>query len=102
MINFKPLGNNVVIRLDEKAAKTDGGIIIPDSAQDTALLGEVVAVGRGTVTTSGKVIAPEVNVGDRVLIAKWAGNRTDSKKIDGKTDLTLIPESQILGVVYGP
>jgi chaperonin GroES len=75
--------------------KTAGGIIIPDTAKEKPMEGEVVAVGPGGRDDSGKIIPPDVEQGDRVLYGKWSGTEV---KIDGE-DLLIMKESDIMGVI---
>jgi chaperonin GroES len=91
-----PLRDKVVVkRLEEIEEKTPGGIIIPDTAKEKPQIGEVVAVGKGKILQDGKVIPPEVKVGDRVLFAKYAGTEV---KIEGEEYL-IMSEDEILGII---
>src|SRR5215212_8653227 len=92
---FRPLHDRVVIRRVEAEEKTLGGIIIPDTAKEKPMEGEVVAVGPGARDESGKVQPLDVKVGDRVLFGKWSGTEV---KLDGE-DLIIMKESDIMGVV---
>lgn len=92
---FRPLHDRVLVRRVEAEAKTAGGIIIPDSAQEKPQEGEVVAVGTGVRAEDGKVTPLDVKVGDKILFGKWSGTEV---KIDGE-DLIIMKESDILGVV---
>ena len=92
---FRPLHDRVLVRRVEAEAKTAGGIIIPDSAQEKPSEGEVIAVGDGARDDSGNRIALDVKVGDRVLFGKWSGTEV---KIDGE-DLLIMKESDIMGIV---
>lgn len=94
-MNFRPLHDRVVVRRIDADQKTQGGIIIPDTAQEKPQEGEVVAAGPGARNDRGELIATEVKPGDRVLFGKWSGTEV---KIDGK-DLLIMKESDILGVV---
>lgn len=95
-IKIKPLRDKVVVkRLEEIEEKTPGGIIIPDTAKEKPQMGEVVAVGKGKMLQDGKVIPPDVSVGDRVLFARYAGTEI---KIDGQEYL-IMSEDEILGIV---
>ncbi len=94
-MNIRPLHDRVLIERIEAQAKTAGGIIIPDTAKEKPSEGKVVAVGKGGRDDSGKVIALDVKVGDKVLFAKWGGAEV---KIDGK-ELIILKESDILAVV---
>ena len=97
-MKFRPLHDRVVIRRIEGEDKTKGGILIPDTVKEKPQEGEVVAVGPGARDEAGKLIAIEVNAGDRVLFGKWSGSEV---KIDGE-DLLIMKESDILGVLDGP
>ncbi|MDO8838824.1 MAG: co-chaperone GroES [Parvibaculum sp.] len=96
-MKFRPLHDRVVVRRVEEESKTAGGIIIPDSAQEKPSQGEVIAVGPGARGDDGKIIAPDVKVGDRVIFGKWSGTEV---KIDGE-DLLIMKESDIMGVLEG-
>jgi chaperonin GroES len=92
---FRPLHDRVVVRRIEADEKTKGGIIIPDTAKEKPQEGEVIAVGPGGRDESGKVIAPDLKAGDRVLFGKWSGTEV---KLDGE-DLLIMKESDIMGVI---
>ncbi|MDX9689987.1 MAG: co-chaperone GroES [Proteobacteria bacterium] len=94
-MKFRPLHDRVVVRRLESEAKTAGGIIIPDTAKEKPIEGEVVAVGPGLRDDQGKVTALDVKAGDRVIFGKWSGTEV---KIDGE-DLLIMKESDIMGVV---
>jgi chaperonin GroES len=94
-MKFRPLHDRVVIRRIEGEDKTKGGILIPDTVKEKPQEGEVVAVGPGARDESGKLVALEVEAGDRVLFGKWSGSEV---KIDGE-DLLIMKESDILGVI---
>jgi chaperonin GroES len=96
-MKFRPLHDRVVVRRLEEEAKTAGGIIIPDTAQEKPSQGEVVAVGPGARGDDGKIIAPDVKAGDRVIFGKWSGTEV---KIDGE-DLLIMKETDIMGVLEG-
>jgi chaperonin GroES len=72
-MNMKPLADRVVIKPSAADERTKGGIILPDTAKEKPVIGEVVAVGPGKITDDGKTIAPEVKVGDKVLYGKYSG-----------------------------
>ncbi|MFA1626225.1 co-chaperone GroES [Rhizobium mongolense] len=93
--NFRPLHDRVVVRRVESAEKTKGGIIIPDTAKEKPQEGEIVAVGSGARDESGKVVAPDVKAGDRVLFGKWSGTEV---KINGE-DLLIMKEADIMGII---
>ncbi len=94
-MKFRPLRDRVVIRRVEGEDKTKGGVIIPDTVKEKPGEGEVVAVGPGARDESGKLIALEVEAGDRVLFGKWSGAEVE---IDAE-DLLIMKESDILGVI---
>src|SRR5215218_7406678 len=94
-MKFRPLHDRVVVRRIDAEEKTKGGIIIPDTAKEKPQEGEVIAVGPGARDESGKVVAPDVKAGDRVLFGKWSGTEV---RIDGQ-DLLIMKESDIMGVV---
>ena len=94
-MGFRPLHDRVLIRRVEAEEKTAGGIIIPDTAREKPMEGEVVAVGPGARDESGKVQPLDVKAGDRVLFGKWSGTEV---KLDGE-DLIIMKESDIMGIV---
>ena len=94
-MKFRPLHDRVVVRRLKQEEKTSGGIIIPDTAQEKPQEGEVVAVGPGARDDDGKLHAPEVKAGDRVLFGKWSGTEV---KLDGE-ELLIMKESDIMGVI---
>ena len=96
-MKFRPLQDRVLIRRIEAEAKTSGGIIIPDTAKEKPMEGEVVAVGPGARGEDGTLHPLDVKVGDRVLFGKWAGTEV---LIDGE-DRVIMKESDILGVIEG-
>ncbi|HWK37912.1 MAG TPA: co-chaperone GroES [Hyphomicrobium sp.] len=96
-MKFRPLHDRVVVRRVEEDTKTAGGIIIPDTAKEKPIQGEIVAVGPGSRDETGKVNPLDVKPGDRVLFGKWSGTEV---KIDGE-DLVIMKESDIFGVIEG-
>ena len=94
-MKFRPLHDRVLLRRVEQDEKTAGGIIIPDSAQEKPMEGEIVAVGSGARDDSGKVIPLDVKAGDRVLFSKWSGTEV---VVNGE-DLLVMKESDIMGVI---
>ena len=94
-MTFRPLHDRVLVRRTESEEKTKGGIIIPDTAKEKPIEGEVLAVGNGVRDEQGKVHALDVKVGDRILFGKWSGTEV---KIDGD-DLLVMKESDIMGVI---
>ena len=96
-MNFRPLHDRVVVRRLEEEQKTAGGIIIPDTAKEKPMQGEVIAVGPGARNDKGELTPPDVKAGDRVLFGKWSGTEV---KIDGE-ELLIMKESDIMGVIEG-
>ena len=96
-MKFRPLHDRIVVRRTQEETKTAGGIIIPDTAQEKPIQGEVIAVGPGSREEAGKLIPLDVKIGDKVLFGKWSGTEV---KIDGK-DLLIMKESDVLGVIEG-
>jgi chaperonin GroES len=94
-VSFRPLHDRVVIRRVKEEEKTRGGIIIPDTAQEKPMEGEVVAVGPGARGEDGAVRPLDVKLGDRVLFGKWSGTEV---KIEGD-ELIIMKESDIMGVI---
>ena len=94
-MTFRPLQDRVLVRRIEEEEKTKGGIIIPDTAREKPMEGEVLAAGPGARGEDGKLHPLDVKVGDRVLFGKWSGTEI---KIDGE-DLVVMKESDIMGVV---
>ncbi|CUW38231.1 Cpn10 chaperonin GroES, small subunit of GroESL(Chaperonin Cpn10,1-95) [Magnetospirillum sp. XM-1] len=94
-MKFRPLHDRVLVKRLDAEEKTAGGIIIPDTAKEKPMQGEVVAVGSGTRGDDGKLVALDVKAGDRVLFGKWSGTEV---KIDG-VDLLIMKESDILGIL---
>src|SRR5271154_1880807 len=96
-MRFRPLQDRVVIRRIEQDEKTAGGIIIPDTAKEKPMEGEVVSVGPGARSEDGKILPLDVKVGDRVLFGKWSGTEI---KLDGE-DLMIMKESDLMGIIEG-
>ena len=94
-MKFRPLHDRVVVRRLKAEEKTAGGIIIPDTAAEKPMEGEVVAAGAGARNEQGAIVALDVKAGDRVLFGKWSGTEV---KIDGE-ELLIMKESDLLGVV---
>ena len=92
---FQPLHDRILVRRIEQDEKTAGGIIIPDTAKEKPVEGEVVAVGSGIRSKDGKVTALEVEPGDHILFGKWSGTEV---KIDGE-ELLIMKEADVLGIV---
>ncbi len=96
-MKFRPLHDRVLVRRSQEEDRTAGGIIIPDTAKEKPMQGEVLAVGPGARNEKGEIITPDVKVGDTILFGKYAG--TDVT-IDGQ-ELVIIKESDVMGVVEG-
>ena len=96
-MKFRPLHDRVVVRRVEEDTRSAGGIIIPDTAKEKPMQGEVVAVGPGARNENGEIVAPDVKPGDRVMFGKWSGTEV---KIEGE-ELLIMKESDILGVIEG-
>jgi chaperonin GroES len=96
-MKFRPLQDRVIVKRVAEEEKTKGGIIIPDTAKEKPIEGEVIAVGNGKVMEDGKVRPLDVEAGDRILFTKYAGTEI---KLDGEEHL-IIREEDILGVVEG-
>jgi chaperonin GroES len=94
-MNIKPLYDLVVIKRMEEEKMSAGGIVIPDSATEKPIRGEVLAVGGGKALDNGSVRAPQVKVGDKVLFGKYAGTEV---KVDG-TEILVVKEDDILAVL---
>jgi chaperonin GroES len=94
-MKFRPLHDRVVIRRVEEEEKSKGGIIIPDTAKEKPMEGEVVAAGPGARNEEGKIQPLDVKAGDRVLFGKWSGTEV---KLDGE-ELIIMKESDIMGVI---
>jgi chaperonin GroES len=94
-MKIKPLQDRIIVKRLEEEEKTKGGIIIPDTAKEKPIEGEVVAVGPGKVMENGNRVAPSVKAGDRVLFGKYAGTEV---KIEGEEHL-IMREDDILGII---
>jgi chaperonin GroES len=97
MKGFRPLHDRVLVRRVEAEERTPGGIIIPDTAKEKPVEGEVLAVGPGARDETGRVVPLDVKAGDRVLFGKWAGTEVI---IDGEERL-ILKEADILGIIEG-
>lgn len=95
MTNFRPLHDRVVVRRLESEEKTAGGIIIPETAKEKPMEGEVIAVGPGARNEQGQVVPLDVKAGDRVLFGKWSGTEVT---ISGE-ELLIMKESDVMGIV---
>ncbi len=96
-MKFRPLHDRIVLRRVTAEQKSSGGIIIPDTAQEKPMEGEVIAVGPGARNETGVIVALDVKEGDRILFGKWSGTEV---KLDGQ-ELLIMKESDIMGVVEG-
>jgi chaperonin GroES len=96
-MQFRPLHDRVVVRRLEAEEKTAGGIIIPDTAKEKPMEGEVIAVGPGARDEAGKLVPLDVKSGDRILFGKWSGTEV---KLDGE-ELLIMKESDIMGIIEG-
>ena len=96
-MKFRPLHDRVVVRRLEAEEKTAGGIIIPDTAKEKPMEGEVVAVGSGARDETGKLMPLDVKEKDRILFGKWSGTEV---KLDGQ-ELLIMKESDIMGIIEG-
>ena len=92
---IRPLHDRVIVKRLPEEDVTKGGIIIPDSAKEKPIQGEVVAVGPGNTLDNGKTVAPDVTVGNKVLFGKYAGSEV---KLDGAEHL-ILREDEILAVL---
>ncbi len=97
-MKFRPLHNRIVVKRITAEEKTSGGIIIPDTAKEKPMEGEVVAAGPGARNEQGAIVALDVKAGDRVLFGKWSGTEV---KLDGE-ELLIMKESDIMGIVDAP
>lgn len=96
-MNIRPLHDRVVVRRMEEERTTAGGIVIPDSATEKPIQGEVIAVGNGKILDSGETRPLDVKVGDRILFGKYSGTEV---KLDGN-EFLVMREDDIMGVVEG-
>ena len=94
-MKFRPLHDRVLVKRIEQEEKTSGGIIIPDTAKEKPMEGEIVAVGPGARKEDGEIAPLDVKAGDRVLFGKWSGTEV---KIEGQ-ELLIMKESDVLGII---
>ena len=94
-MNFRPLHDRVVVRRVDEDERSSGGIIIPDTAKEKPMQGEILAVGPGARDEAGKLVPLDVKAGDRIIFGKWSGTEV---KIDNE-DLLIMKESDIMGIV---
>ncbi len=96
-MKFRPLHDRIVVRRITAEEKSAGGIIIPDTAKEKPMEGEVIAVGPGARDEQGKIQALDVKAGDRVLFGKWSGTEV---RLDSE-DLLIMKESDVMGIIEG-
>ena len=96
-MKFRPLHDRVVVKLVAEEEKTKGGIIIPDTAKEKPMEGEIVAVGPGARDEKGALVPLDVKAGDRILFGKWSGTEI---KLDG-VEYLIMKESDIMGILEG-
>jgi chaperonin GroES len=96
-MNIRPLHDRVVVRRMEEERTSAGGIVIPDSAAEKPIQGEIIAVGNGKILDNGEVRGLDVKVGDRVLFGKYSGTEV---KLSGE-EVLVMREDDIMGVVEG-
>ncbi len=96
-MKFRPLHDRVLVRRSAEEERTAGGIIIPDTAKEKPMEGEVISVGPGARNEKGEIITPDVKAGDRVLLGKYAGTEVTINR----EDLVIIKESDVMGIVEG-
>ena len=94
-MSLRPLHDRVLVRRVDSDEKTAGGIIIPDTAQEKPMEGEVLGVGPGARNERGERVVPDVQVGDRILFGKWSGTEVT---LDG-VELLIMKESDIMGII---
>lgn len=94
-MKIRPLQDRIIVKRIEEEEKSKGGIIIPDTAKEKPMEGEVIAVGKGKILENGKKQPPEVKAGDRILFGKYAGTEV---KIDGVEHL-IMREEDVLGII---
>ena len=94
-MNFKPLHDRVLVKRVKSDEKTAGGIIIPDTAQEKPMEGEVLEVGAGARDESGKLVPLDVKKGDKILFGKWSGTEV---KMNGE-EYIIMKESDIMGII---
>jgi chaperonin GroES len=94
-MKFRPLHDRVLVKRVEEESKTKGGIIIPDTAKEKPMQGEVLAVGPGARDEKGELVPLDVKPGDRILFGKWSGTEV---KMDGE-ELLIMKESDVMGIV---
>ncbi len=96
-MKFRPLHDRVVVKRVAEEEKSRGGIIIPDTAKEKPMEGEIIAVGPGARDEKGALVALDVKAGDRILFGKWSGTEI---KLDG-VEYLIMKESDIMGILEG-
>ena len=94
-MNLKPLGDRVIVKPKEAEEVTKGGIILPDTAKEKPVEGEIVAVGEGKIADDGKLIKMELKVGDKVLYGKYSGTEI---KVDD-VEYLIMRESDVYAII---
>jgi chaperonin GroES len=94
-MNVRPLRDRLLVRRVEEKETARGGIVIPDTAKEKPMEGEVLAVGQGKLLENGTALAPDVKVGDRVLFGKYSGNEI---QIDGE-EVLIVREDEVLAIM---
>ena len=94
-MNFRPLHDRVLVKRVDAEEKTVGGIIIPDTAKEKPMEGEVVAIGSGARNEAGTIVPLDVKKGDRILFGKWSGTEI---RVDGQ-DYLVMKESDVMGII---
>ena len=97
-MKFRPLHDRVVVKRVAEEEKTKGGILIPDTAKEKPMEGEIIAVGPGARDEKGTLVPLDVKKGDRILFGKWSGTEI---KLDGE-ELLIMKESDVMGVIDAP
>lgn len=96
-MKIRPLHDRVIIKRMEEERTSPGGIVIPDTAAEKPIKGEVVAVGKGKILENGDVRAPDLKAGDKVLFGKYSGTEV---KVDGE-ELLVMKEDDVMAVIEG-
>jgi chaperonin GroES len=96
-MNIEPLYDNVLVQRAEPEERTKGGLYLPSNAQEKQIYGEIKAIGKGKILKNGEVRAPQVKIGDKVLLAKWGGNEITHEG----ADYLILKESELLAVIGG-
>jgi chaperonin GroES len=98
-MGLKPIGDRIIVRREAAEAKTSGGIILPDTAQNKPQKGEVIAVGPGKVKDDGTRAPMQLKAGDKVLFTSWAGDEFKDRSRDG--EILVMHEGDVLCVIDG-